>query len=354
MTGIDGNRNSSQSVILSILHHASLSSDWSIMSDVRNRLVVALGGNAISAPGKVGTIDEQFAQVSETAEVLCDAIERGYQLIVTHGNGPQVGNILRRVEMARSELYPIPLEVCVADTQAGMGYMIAQCLSNAMNRRNLTCDVTAIVTTVLVDARRSGVSTSRTKRSARCSRPRRPKSHRTKDGWQVRDEGNGRFRRVVPSPLPRKIIEMPAIERLVDAGQIVVCCGGGGIPVAVDSMGRVRGVAAVIDKDRTTGLLARHLEAPTLVILTAVEYACINYGKPNEQRLEQITADEAEAYLNAGQFGAGSMRPKIETAHRLRPPLAARRCGGHHRPRQPLRRRARRQERHADRARIRL
>jgi carbamate kinase len=139
-------------------------------------------------------------------------------------------------------------------------------------------------------------------------------THRTKDGWQVRDEGKGRFRRVVPSPLPRKIIEMPAIDQLVNSGQIVVCCGGGGIPVAVDSMGRVRGVAAVIDKDRTTGLLARHLQAPTLVVLTAVEYACINYGKADEQRLEQISASEAEKHLNAGQFGAGSMRPKIETA----------------------------------------
>ena len=119
---------------------------------------------------------------------------------------------------------------------------------------------------------------------------------------------------MVPSPLPRKIIEMPAIERLVDAGQIVVCCGGGGIPVAVDTMGRLRGVAAVIDKDRTTGQLARYLQAPTLVILTAVDYACVNYGKPDERRLEQITADEAEAHLTAGHFGAGSMRPKIETA----------------------------------------
>jgi carbamate kinase len=283
------------------------------MSHNRKRLVVALGGNAISAPGKIGDIAEQFAQVSETAEVLCDAIERGYQLIVTHGNGPQVGNVLRRVELARSELYPIPLEVCVADTQAGMGYMIAQCLSNAMNRRNLTCDVTAVVTTVLVDADDpaflnpdKAIGPALTADDA--------ETHRTKDGWQVRDEGNGRFRRVVPSPLPRKIIELPAIERLVDAGQIVVCCGGGGIPVAVDSNGRVRGVAAVIDKDRTTGLLARYIHAPTLVILTAVEYACLDYGKPNEQRLESITADEAEKYLLAGQFGAGSMRPKIETA----------------------------------------
>ncbi len=285
------------------------------LSDVRSpqRLVVALGGNAISAPGKQGTIDEQFAQVSETAEVLCDAVERGYQLIVTHGNGPQVGNVLRRVEIARGELYPIPLEVCVADTQAGMGYMIAQCLSNAMNRRNLTCDVTAIVTTVLVDAEDPAFQNA-DKAIGPGLTAAQAESHRTKDGWQVRDEGSGRFRRVVPSPLPRRIIELPAIDRLVDAGQIVVCCGGGGIPVAVDSVGRVRGVAAVIDKDRTTGLLARHLQAPTLVILTAVEYACINYGKPNEQRLEQITADEAEVILNAGQFGAGSMRPKIEAA----------------------------------------
>jgi carbamate kinase len=283
------------------------------MLDIRNRLVVALGGNAISAPGKAGTIDDQFAQVSETAEVLCDAIERGYQLIVTHGNGPQVGNILRRVEIARSELYPIPLEVCVADTQAGMGYMIAQCLSNAMNRRNLTCDVTAVVTTVLVDPNDPAFQDPN-KAIGPALTAAQAEMHRLNDGWIVRDEGKGRFRRVVSSPLPRKIIEMPAIVRLVEAGQIVVCCGGGGIPVAVDTMGRIRGVAAVIDKDRTTGLLARHLEAPTLVILTAVDYAAINYGKPDEQQLEQITAAEAEAYLDAGHFGAGSMRPKIETA----------------------------------------
>jgi carbamate kinase len=279
----------------------------------RPLLVVALGGNAISAPGCEGTIDEQFEQVSRTAEVLCDAIERGYQLVVTHGNGPQVGNVLRRVEIARSELYPIPLEVCVADTQAGMGYMIAQCLSNVMNRRNLVCDVTAIVTTVLVDPQDPAFGKA-DKAIGPVLTVAQAETHRTKDGWQVRDEGGGWFRRVVPSPLPRKIIETPAIEKLVAAGQIVVCCGGGGIPVAVDSQGRVRGVAAVIDKDRTTGLLARQLEAPTLVILTAVEYACLNYGKPNEERLTQVSVDEAEKHLAAGQFGAGSMRPKIEAA----------------------------------------
>ncbi len=283
------------------------------MSNARNKLVVALGGNAISAPGKIGTIEEQFAQVTETAEVLCDAVERGYQLIVTHGNGPQVGNILRRVELARSELYTIPLEVCVADTQAGMGYMIAQCLSNAMGKRHLTLDVTAIVTTVLVNSDDPAFQEA-TKAIGPILTAEQAETHRANEGWLIRDEGNGKFRRVVPSPLPRRIIEMPAIEKLVNVGQIVVCCGGGGIPVSCDSQGIIRGAAAVIDKDRTTGLLARHLEAPLLVILTAVEYACLNYGKPDEKRLVEIGADEAEAYLNEGQFGAGSMRPKIETA----------------------------------------
>ena len=283
------------------------------MQDVRNRLVVALGGNAISAPGKIGTIDEQFEQVTQTAESLCDAIERGYQLIITHGNGPQVGNVLRRVEIASRELYPIPLEVCVADTQAGMGYMIAQCLANVMGKRHLTLDTTCIVTTVLVDRDDPAFG--------KPSKPIGPllsaadaETHRDRDGWIIRDEGGGKFRRVVPSPEPRKIIELPAIRQLVDAGQIVVCCGGGGIPVAVDQWGVIRGVPAVIDKDRTTGILAHELAAPTLVILTSVEHACLHYGQPTEQPLKQITADEAEAYLQAGHFGAGSMRPKIETA----------------------------------------
>ena len=186
-------------------------------------------------------------------------------------------------------------------------------LANTMGPRNLTSDVTAIVTSVLVD-RADPAFDQPNKAIGPLLSAADAELHHTRDGWTVRDEGGGKFRRVVPSPVPRKIIEMPAIARLVDAGQIVVCCGGGGIPVAVDQWGIVRGIAAVIDKDRTTGMLARELGAPTLVILTAVEYACIHYGQPNEERLRQITADKAEEYLNAGHFGAGSMRPKIETA----------------------------------------
>ena len=282
------------------------------MPDARQRLVVALGGNAISAPGKVGTIDEQFEQVTQTAQFLCDAIERGHQLIVTHGNGPQVGNILRRVELASSELYPIPLEVCVADTQAGMGYMIAQCLANAMGRRHLTQDVTAIVTTVLVDQADPAF--------AKPTKPIGPpltavqaEQHHTRDGWIVEQFGS-QFRRVVPSPVPQKIIELPAIRRLIEAGQVVVCCGGGGIPVYVDGDGLVHGAAAVIDKDRTTGLLAHELDVQTLVILTAVECAYLDFGTPQQQALKEITVEEAQHHVDAGQFGSGSMRPKVEAA----------------------------------------
>jgi len=285
----------------------------STMEPENRRIVVALGGNAISAPGKLGTIDEQFEQVARTAESLCDAIERGYHLVITHGNGPQVGNVLRRVEIATHELYPIPLEVCVADTQAGMGYMIAQCLANAMGPRNLTYDVVVIVTTVLIDLADPAFSRP-TKAIGSVLNAADAEVHITRDGWTIRDEGAGRFRRLVPSPAPRKIVEMPTISQLVEFGQIVVCCGGGGIPVAVDQWGSVRGVAAVVDKDRTTGILARELHAPTLVILTSVPHACINFGKPDEQRLEHITADQAELYLQAGHFGTGSMQPKIQTA----------------------------------------
>jgi carbamate kinase len=282
------------------------------MPDVRQRLVVALGGNAISPPGKVGTIDEQFEQVTHTAEFLCDAIERGHQLIVTHGNGPQVGNILRRVEIASSELYPIPLEVCVADTQAGMGYMIAQCLANAMGRRHLTQDVTAVVTTVLVEQADPAFGKP-TKPIGPPLTAAQAETHRTRDGWHVEQIGS-HFRRVVPSPLPKKIIELPAIRRLIDAGQVVVCCGGGGIPVFVDGHGIVHGAAAVIDKDRTTGLLAHQLDVRTMVILTAVENACLDFGTPQQRALGEITAAEAQRHVDAGQFGSGSMRPKVETA----------------------------------------
>ena len=247
------------------------------------RLVVALGGNAISAPGKIGDIDEQFAQVAKRPR--CSAMRSSAATTWSSrtATARRSATSCAASRSPRSELYTIPLEVCVADTQAGMGYMIAQCLSNVMNRRNLTCDVTTVVTTVLVDrddpAFQEADQSDRPGAHAGASRV---ASH------QRRLESPRRRRRPLPSrgafaASRARSSRCPRSSSLSTPAQIVVCCGGGGIPVCVDSnRASSAASAAVIDKDRTTGLLARHLEAPTLVILTAVEFACINYGKPNE------------------------------------------------------------------------
>lgn len=275
--------------------------------------VIALGGNAISVPGEQGNIPQQFAHMSDTARHLVRAMEKGLHIVLTHGNGPQVGNVLRRVELASSEMYPLPLEVCVADTQAGMGYMIGQCMINALKKRGINTDVTTLVTNVLID-----------KRDAAFKRPTKPigspmpkdqaETHREKDGWSIVEVTDGAYRRIVPSPIPQEIIEINTIRRLVEDGELVICCGGGGVPVTRDEHGMLRGAAAVIDKDRTSALLAKQLNAQSLIILTAVERVYINFGKPDQKPLDKITLAEAKDYLQQGQFAEGSMRPKIEAA----------------------------------------
>ncbi|TWU22662.1 carbamate kinase [Bythopirellula polymerisocia] len=277
------------------------------------KLVIALGGNAISVPGEQGNIDEQFAHTRQTARILVDAFLAGYQPILTHGNGPQVGNILRRVELARHELYTIPLELCVADTQAGMGYMIAQCLMNELAERGQPRQVTTLVTSVLVDGQDPAFENP--------TKPIGPKlvravaeAHREIDGWKVRELEDGSFRRIVSSPRPLEILELPTIRQLVEADELVICCGGGGIPICRDARGQLSGAAAVIDKDLTSSLLARELGVGALVILTGVEHVSLNFGKPNEKPLREITISDANEYLNAGHFGSGSMRPKVEAA----------------------------------------
>lgn len=277
------------------------------------KLVIALGGNAISLPGEQGTIEEQFVHTRQTAVFLADAIQAGYQPIITHGNGPQVGNILRRVELAKHELYTIPLEVCVADTQAGMGYMISQCLMNELAARGVQKHATTIVTTVLVNKNDPAFQNP--------SKPIGPKlaksvaeQQRAAEGWHIREMPDGSYRRIVSSPQPLQIMELSTIRNLAEDGELVVCCGGGGIPVCRDDSGKYFGLAAVIDKDLTTALLARELDISTLIILTGVEQVCLNFGKANEQRLSEISVSEAQKYLAAGHFSAGSMRPKVEAA----------------------------------------
>ena len=283
------------------------------MAGASKRLIVALGGNAISAPDRRGTIEEQFAQTQRTAHLLGAAIVDGYQLILTHGNGPQVGNIMRRSEIARTELYPVPLEVCVADTQAGMGYMIAQCLMNDLVERDLPRSATTIVTTVLVD-RNDPAFLNPSKPIGHALNRTLAEEHQRQDGWQIQEVDDGQFRRIVPSPKPQDILEIDTIRRIVEVGEQVVCCGGGGIPVYLDEKGHYRGAAAVVDKDLTTALLARELGVANIVFLTGIEYVCLDYGTLTQQNLSQLTLEEAQRYLEAGQFGAGSMQPKIEAA----------------------------------------
>ena len=283
------------------------------MADQSKRIVVALGGNAISLPDEEGNIDQQFEHTRQTTAVLADAIAQGHHLVITHGNGPQVGNVLRRVELASSEMYSIPLEICVADTQAGMGYMIGQCLTNALRQRGHSGDVATVISSVVVNVddpafKHPDKPIGRPMDADVATR------HRDQDGWVVTQVANGQYRRIVPSPMPRAIVEIETIRRLVDDGLIVIACGGGGIPVVRDEADNFRGAAAVIDKDRTSALLALDLNADVLVILTAVENVYLHYRKPDQRAIGRITAGELQQHLDAGQFPPGSMSPKVEAA----------------------------------------
>jgi carbamate kinase len=276
-------------------------------------IVVALGGNAISRPGQAGDIPQQFENTNYTAKYLADLIAAGYQLVITHGNGPQVGQVMRRVELAAREVYRLPLFICGADTQGGMGYMIAQCLNNALQRRGIQRIVPTIVTSVEVDANDPAFQKP-TKPIGSFFRKDRADELMKEYGWDMIHVPHQGYRRVVPSPAPKVIIEVELIRRLVDAGECLVAAGGGGIPVVRGPDSQWRGVEAVIDKDRTAALLGRTLDAPVLLIVTSVERVALHYGTPREQPLEHLTSSEAKRYLAEGEFPPGSMGPKIEAA----------------------------------------
>ena len=279
-------------------------------------IVVALGGNAISQPDEEGTVAQQFANSRRTARQLADLVEQGHHLVITHGNGPQIGNFMLRNYAAADEIYPLPMEVASAHVQGGMGYMIGQTLSNELTRRNLTRAVTTVVTTVLVD-RDDPSFDNPTKPIGRAMEVERARPLAEKEGWPMKEVAPGMVRRVIASPLPRRIMEIDSIRRLVKAGDLVVACGGGGIPVVRDPQEGLVGVSAVIDKDLASALLATELGADAMIFLTNIEHVCVNYGKPNERALERMTAREARAWMDRGQFPPGSMGPKIEGALRF-------------------------------------
>lgn len=276
------------------------------------KAVIALGGNAIASTGKED-IHEQFANTRKSLEIIVELIKEGYNLAITHGNGPQVGNALLRVERTARDIPVLPLGVIVADTEGGMGYMIEQSLQNKLYRLGIKRDVITIVTQVIVDPNDPSIINP-TKFIGPFYTKKQAENLAMMFNWVIKEDSGKGYRRVVPSPTPMKIVNRRIIQQLVDAGVIVIAAGGGGIPVYVEVDGTYEGVDAVIDKDRASAVLARDINAQTLVILTNVDYVYLNFNQPNQMKLEKVTLSDVRKYLDEGHFSPGSMRPKIEAA----------------------------------------
>ena len=272
--------------------------------------VVAIGGNALIVDKNHKTIPDQFDAIKETMRNIADMIEDGWDVVITHGNGPQVGFIMRRAELSIHELHPVPMDYCGADTQGAIGYMAQKALHNEFKKRGMDKQAVTVVTQVQVDTDDPAFEN-----------PSKPvgsfldevtaKERMTQGQTFIEDAGRG-WRRVVPSPIPRNIVEVDAIKKLIDSGFIVVGVGGGGIPVIEKEDGELRGVEAVIDKDFASGLLANLINADLLLISTAVEKVAINFGKPEQQWIDRMTVAEAEGYIAEGHFAPGSMLPKVQ------------------------------------------
>ncbi len=277
--------------------------------------VVALGGNALLRGDQAGTIEEQEQNTMDTLENLVFLIKEGYNLVITHGNGPQVGNILMRND-AGEQMYNIaqmPLDICVADSQGGIGYMIERIFRNVLNKHGIDRNVICIVTEVLVDKDDPAFSDPQ-KRVGKTYSKEEAEALSASKRWIFKEDtkGNGGFRRVVPSPKPVGIINESIIRELALRGNIVIAAGGGGVPVYYDENHDVRTVEAVIDKDMASSLLGTGIGADEFYILTDVPYIYINYKKPNQQVREFLNYADAKKYLDEGQFAKGSMAPKVE------------------------------------------
>lgn len=275
--------------------------------------VIAIGGNSlISAKGKE-SLEDQHMAVFETTKHIADIIEAGYQVVVTHGNGPQVGFILARSDLAAHEIHRISLAIAVADTQGAIGYEIQQNLDNEMLRRGRKSRTVSLVTQVLVDKEDPGFKNPTKFIGGFYEESQLPEIRKNHPTWVLKPDSNRGYRRVVASPQPLAIVELEAVESMIKAGFNVVTVGGGGIPV-IDNKGMLEGVPAVIDKDLATCLLAEKLKADLLIISTGVPQVSINFGKPNEEKLATVKAAEMTKYLAEGHFPPGSMGPKIEAA----------------------------------------
>lgn len=274
--------------------------------------VVAIGGNSLITDPKNPDVPHQWDAVRETCKHIAQMIAEGWSVVVTHGNGPQVGYILRRAELAADQVHTVPLDLIVADTQGSIGYMLQQSLDNAIRAHGINRTIMTVVTQVLVD-----------QDDPAFEKPNKPiggfmtesEARRFEDeGWTVVEDSGRGWRRVVASPKPRSIVEINAIKSLIQSNFVVITVGGGGIPVIRNENGDLRGTYAVIDKDRASSLLAQTLRADLFVISTGVEKVALNFNKPDMRVLDKMTLAEAQQYMSEGHFAPGSMLPKIEAA----------------------------------------
>lgn len=275
-------------------------------------MLVSLGGNAILKHTDKGTAEEQFSNTAKTSQVLVNMLKENYHVVLTHGNGPQVGDILLAYDISRDTIPPMPLDVCVAQTQGMIGFMLQLSLENSLIKENMKKSIVTILTQTIID-----------KNDPQLNNPSKPigpfynadeaEKLRKNHDWVIIDDSGRGYRRVVPSPLPVGFVEESSIKTLYNEDNFVIACGGGGIPVMKNEQGNYEGVEAVVDKDHTSSLLASKIGAEVLLILTDVEKVAINYGKQNQESLDHLSVQKAKNYLDDGHFPPGTMGPKIES-----------------------------------------
>jgi len=275
------------------------------------RVVVAIGGNSLIPDADHKTVQDQYAAAAETDDHIASLVADGWDVAISHGNGPQVGFILRRSELSSSELHEVPLDYCGADTQGAIGYMLQQNLVNDFRQRGIDKSVATVVTQVEVDVNDPAFANP-SKPIGSFMDEARAMQRRDEDGWDIKEDAGRGWRRVVASPAPMRIVEIDVIRQLLDAGVVTIAVGGGGIPVITNEAGDLEGVAAVIDKDLASAMLAIQVDADLLLISTAVEQVALNFGKPDQEWVSQLTLAEVKQYLAEGHFLAGSMGPKME------------------------------------------
>lgn len=279
---------------------------------MRKRVVVAIGGNSLITDPDHQSVEDQYLAAAETDHHIAGLVAEGWDVVITHGNGPQIGFILRRSDLAAHELHEVPLDVCGADTQGAIGYLLQQNLINDFTQMGIDKGVVTVVTQVEVDPDDPAFD-----------KPSKPIGsflseedairRRDEDGWDIVEDANRGWRRVVASPIPKRIVEIDAIRTLIDAGFVVIGVGGGGLPVVADEDGALEGVPAVIDKDRASAMLATEIDADLLLISTSVDKVALNFGKPDQEWVSEMTLEEAKRYMAEGtHFLEGSMKPKIE------------------------------------------